>query len=200
MEQLNYQKSSISSVNYRPEIIKEDSKLERSKYVYDQINGWIENADNKVSVSCGVFTGVFGIFAFLTEWYVKVPQDLVINECWNLVYHWSFFLSILTIVISFFFYAKAIIPNLKSSGKTKATQKKFPLYYGDIHSMQMESYQELMKKGTDRDFDEELVLESWFNAGICFRKMKCYKQGVISSLVAIGFVVISFMAHYLMYT
>ena len=44
---------------------KEKNALERSKYLYEQVNKWIENSDNKVSVSCGIFTGVFDGFHLL---------------------------------------------------------------------------------------------------------------------------------------
>ena len=101
--------------------------------------------------------------------------------------------------LAVFFYAKAIIPNLKSSGNVKSTQKKYPLFYGDIHSLKLEKYQELMSKGTDKDFNEELILESWHNAGISLRKMQWYKRGVITSIIAIGLAAISFTAHFLMY-
>ena len=46
---------------------KEKNVLERSKYLYEQVNKWIENSDNKVSVSCGIFTGVFGVITILSE-------------------------------------------------------------------------------------------------------------------------------------
>ena len=135
MGRSNSQKSGTPSATSQAEIKKEESGIERSKYVYEQVNGWIENADNKVSVSCGIFTGAFGVFTFLAERYVKAPDNPVINECWHAIYQWSFILSLLVMAVAVFFYAKAIIPNLKSSGKIKATQKKYPLYYGDIHSL-----------------------------------------------------------------
>lgn len=175
------------------------SGIERSKYVYEQINGWIENADNKVNISCGIFTGAFGVFSFLAERYVKAPNNPVINDCWHKVYQWSFVLSLLAMAIAVFFYAKAIMPNLKSSGKLKAKQKKYPLYYGDICLLNLEDYQKLMDKGTEKAFNDELVLESWYNSKICLGKMKWYKNGVITSIAAFGLAVISFIAHFLMY-
>lgn len=193
------QKSGMPSATSQAESKKEESGIERSKYVYEQVNGWIENADNKVSVSCGIFTGAFGVFTFLAERYVKAPDNPVINKCWHAIYKGSFILSLLVMAVAVFFYAKAIIPNLKSSGKIEATQKKYPLYYGDIHSLKLEDYQKLMAKGTDKDFNDELILESWHNAGICLRKMKWYKAGVVASIVAIGLAAVSFTAHFLMY-
>ena len=178
---------------------KEEIATERTRFVYEQINRWIENADNKVSVSCGIFTGAFGVFTFLAERYVKAPENPTINEFWYTAYHLCFVLSLIAMAIAVFFYAKAIMPNLKSSGKIKADQKKYPLYYGDICSLDLEKYQKLMAKGTDKDFNDELIMECWHNAGICLGKMKWYKKGVISSIAAIGLAAVSFTAHFLMY-
>ena len=199
MGRSNIQKSNKPDTSLQAESQKEESNIERSKYVYEQVNGWIENADNKVSVSCGIFTGAFGVFTFLAERYVKAPDNPLINECWHKVYQCSFVLSLLAMAISVFFYAKAIIPNLKSSGTLIATQKKYPLFYGDINSLKLEDYQKLMEKGTYKDLNDELILEIWHNAGICLRKMKWYKKGVIISIVAIGIAAISLIAHLLMY-
>lgn len=199
MGRSNNQKLSKPVVNPQSDVKSDKSDIERNKYVYERVNGWIDNADNKVSVSCGIFTGVFGIIMFLAERYVNVLETPVIKGCWHTVYHWSFILSFLTIVVAAFFYAKAIIPNLKSSGEINATQKKYPLFYGDIHSLKLEDYQKLIAKSTDEDFKDELIRESWHNAGICLQKMKWYKRGVITSIIAIGFAAISFISHFLMY-
>lgn len=176
-----------------------DSYIERSKYVYEQVNGWIENADSKVSVSCGIFTGVFGVFTFLAERFVKAPSNPIINECWDKVYHLSFVLSLVAMSLAVIFYAMAVYPNLKTNGKAQPTQKKYPIYYGDIHSLSFEAYQNLMKNGTDKDFNDELTKEIWHNSGICLNKMRWYKKALITSLVAICLAAVSLIAHFLMY-
>ena len=199
MGRLNNQKSNTTSAMSQSGRKTDDSSLERSKYVYEQVNGWIENADNKISVSCGIFTGAFGVITFLAERYITVPENPVINEYWQVIYMTGFIISFLALALAVVFYAIALIPNLKSSGKVKPTQKKYPIYFGDIHSIPFEDYQQLMAKGTDKDFTDELILESWYNSGICLKKMKGYRAGVITSIIAIGFAFISFAAHWMMY-
>ena len=199
MGKSNNHKPSELAATLQTEVRNEERGIERSKYVYEQVNGWIENADSKVGVSCGVFTGVFGVFTFLANRYVNEPDNPVINNIWHVIYQWSFIIGLLVMAVAVFFYAKAIIPNLKSSGKVKATPKKYPLYYGDIHSLSLEDYQNVMEKGSEKDFNNELILECWHNAGICLKKMRWYKAGVIASLFAIGLAAVSFTAHFLMY-
>ncbi len=89
-------------------------KLERSKYVYELVNSWIENADNKVGISCGIFTGVFGVFAFLSG---RIVPTSLVNEFWKVAYRWSFAISLVTMLVSILFYVLAINPNLGKSGK-----------------------------------------------------------------------------------
>ena len=175
------------------------NSIERSKYVHEQVNGWIENADSKVSISCGILTGVFGVFTFLTEWYVKDPAQPIINEAWHKVYLLSFILSVVAISLAVLFYVIAVFPNLKTSGKVKPTQKQFPIFFGDINSLNYETYQKLMKNGTDQDFIDELTLEIWHNSAICLNKMRWYKKGLITSSVAIFLAVVSFISQFMMY-
>lgn len=199
MGKSNNHKTSKSTVAPQAEVKNVENSIEHSKYVYEQVNRWIEDADNKVNVSFGIFTGVFGIFTFLANRYVFAPDNPVINESWHLVYRWSFYLSLFVMAIAFAFYTRAIIPNLKSNEKNKQTQKKYPLYFGDIHSLKFEDYQKLMERASDKDFNDELIHECWYNANICLKKMRLYKAGVIASIVAIGVAAVSFVAQFLMY-
>ena len=189
--------SSGSSKNNK-ETERVDKGLERSKYVYDLVNGWIENADNKVSVSCGMFSVVFGILSFLSDHYLNMTDMPVVNESWHCIYKWSFIVSLLVMAVAVFFYARAITPNLKSSGE-KRIPKKYPIYYGDISSLRLTEYRERIIKGDDNDFNEELIREIHTNSQICTRKMKQYKLGIILSVIAIGFAFISLISRFLMY-
>ncbi len=183
----------------REEPNKEDS-IENSKYIYELVNGWIENADNKVSVSCAVFTGVFGVLTFLAENSIKVPDNPTINVFWHKLYIGSLILSVVIMLIAVFFYAKAIYPNLNSNDKNKKKrEKKYPIYFGDICSLDYEQYETLMQTGTIQDFKEELMRDSWYNSRICLTKMKRYRTGVKFSLIAIIFASFSLICHYLIY-
>lgn len=109
-----------------------DFIIEQSKFVYEIINGWIENADNKVNVSCIIFTGVFGVVTFLSE---RTSGTSINNECWYCLYWVSFIISLILLIISILAYVFAINPNLGSGGKTDEigkAEKKFPIYFGDI--------------------------------------------------------------------
>lgn len=176
-----------------------DGALEWRKYVYERINGWIENADNKVSISCGVFTGVFGIVTFLAQTYIKKPAiGAVANEFLRSVYRCCFLVSLVLMGTAIFFFVWAIIPNLEKSGKVRE-KKDCPIFYGDISKISLDEYRQLMNKATAEHFCEELITETHQNAKICMNKMERYKAGVKIAFIAIVVAGISFISHFFMY-
>lgn len=175
-----------------------DKKAERSQYVYELVNKWIENADNKVSVSCGIFTGAFGVITFLSE---RITSSVIVNDFWRTVYQCCFGISLLLMFASILFYVLAINPNLGSSGrkKNKATPKKrYPIFYGDISKLNLEDYKNTINRALETDFVNELQDEIHYNAGICIDKMRRYRVGLWLSFLAIAFALGSWAAHYLM--
>lgn len=100
-------------------------------------------------------------------------------------------------VVAVLFYASAIIPSLKKSGKSK--KKRHPIFYGDIAALDVCAYKRLMTKGNDETYRTELIVETWVNSRICLKKMKRYRLGVILSLIAIVTAFVSLGAHYMMY-
>ena len=190
----NRLKATTIQPNGRKPADETEKSLEHIKYVYDLVNGWIENADNKVSISCGLFVGVFGVVTFLAE---RFPNNPVVDDCWKCLFKVSFVLGLIAMGFSVYFYAMAIIPNLKSTSTQNASKKKYPVFYGDINTYELIEYQELMKKGNDKEFNDEIVCETWYNSRVCMKKMLRYRRGVISSLIAIAFAFLSLLAHIL---
>lgn len=177
---------------------KNDSRLERSKFVYEQAKSWIENADNKVSVCCGLLTAVFGVISFLSG---RITTSEVVNECWQRAHHLSFAFSLGIMLVSILFYVLAINPNLGKSGKKKngsIPSKKHPVFYGDIAKMSLEDYKKAMNKATDEDFIDELQNEAHYNSIICASKMYYYKVGLWLSFAAVVIAGFSWLSRFLM--
>ena len=171
--------------------------LDRGKYAFDQVNPWIFNADNKVSISCGIFTGVFGVITFLAERSKEPTEMTTINECCQSIYMVSFVLSLVIMSISILFYVLAINPNIASN--EPRTKKKVPIFYGDIEKFCNCQYKKAILNASDKDFLDEILNETHLNSVICTRKMRMYKMGLWSSFAAVGMAAISWIAHFLMY-
>lgn len=176
----------------------EADMLERCKYIFDQVNSWISNADNKVSVSCGIFTGVFGVITFLAERMKEPTMETTSNECWKWIYRSSFVISLILMGVSILFYVLAINPNIKCNEAEK--KKHVPIFFGDISRMCNCQYKEAIQSASDEDFCDELLNEAHFNAGIGTRKMKRYRTGLWLSVAAVSMAAISWAAHFLMYS
>ena len=169
------------------------------KYIYDLVNSWIGNADNKVSVSCGIFTGVFGVITFLSE---KITNYDSVNSCYETVYCISFVLSIIAFLLSIFFYVWAINPNLGKSGlkkNGKVSAKKYPIFYGDINNLSVDDYKKVMNRAEEHDLINELLLETHYNSHICYLKMIRYRCGLWLSFAAVVMSIVSWCFHLLMY-
>lgn len=175
-----------------------DNKTDQSKYVYDMVNGWIENADNKVSISCGVFGIVYGVLSFLAE---RITGETVNRECLKTTSVYCFIASGIVFGVSVFFYVLAINPNLFYKGKqhNKKGQKHYPVFYGDIAGMELDQYIKTVNKADSSCFIDEIQRETHINSCICLRKMKRYRIGLWTSFGAIVLAVISLATRYFMF-
>lgn len=199
---------SIDTSLENEKIILENEELkntvDRNLRVFETVNSWINNADNKVSVSCGVFTGAYGIISFLAESYLKSSSSCsnkCLNDCMEVIVHILFALGLIFLAVSLFFFARAIIPNLTSDIKrTEATQKRYPIFYGDIALLNRTEFSTLMQKTSLKDYNEELLIEIHINSQICSKKMKLYKHGVICSLIAVFCALITLAIRYIIAT
>ena len=167
--------------------VSSSEKTEQSKYVYDLVNKWIENADNKVSISCGVFGIVYGILLFLAE---RITGSAVNHECLRTISKFCFIASAIIFGVSILFYVLAISPNLRLNGKNKEnkTNTYYPIYYGDIAKMDLDQYLKMVDKANSIRFYEEIQREIHFNSGICLRKMRRYRIGIWTSF---GFIILA---------
>lgn len=176
-----------------------EGKLDHSKYIYEQINNWIENADNKVSISCAIFTGVFGVITFLSQ---RITVSEKVNECLSKIHGWCFSISVVLMLISILLYVLAINPNLGKSGKKKKgiiPRKKYPVFYGDIASMNISEYKRTINRATEEDLIDELQNEAHYNSRICLNKMCRYRIGLWFSFSAIVFALLSWALRSLMF-
>lgn len=175
-----------------------DRRIERAKYVYEQVNGWIENADTKVATSTGVSTGVFGVLTFVEE-KIKAPDAGAMPDAiWNAVHKFCYTCGFVALAAAIILFTLAIFPNLKSSGKQGGSGR-FLLYYGDICKAPMSDFERRMHRSSDRAFLDELIREVHLNATTCMRKMKRYRTGLVFSTLAIALAFMNILARYLMY-
>lgn len=185
-----------------------NKRIERAKYVYEQANRWIENADSKVATSTGVYFGAFGVVTFLAE-RVTSPDKSAVPVAWIAAVHtFCFWASIVAMMLALVFFTAALYPNLESGSGCKWTRsvrarskeaRKFPLYYGDISSLTKDEFKRRLYGMGDGWFLGGIADDAHINARTCLRKMKHYRVGLVLSSVAVFLAFISLLARYSMY-
>ena len=146
-------------------------QIERNKEILDTINGWINVADSKVSIFCGVFSVVFAVMVFIAENFLS-KRKLLENNCpfWVNATIVLICFSILTFFASLVFSFNSVSPKLtKIDDKRKG---EYSIFYAQISEFEnSKEYVNCAKKATDEMYNEELLNEIYINSGVCTQKM-----------------------------
>lgn len=175
----------------------EANKIENNKYVLEQINSWINNADSKVGMACGITSVVMAVIAIIAESILGEMDTKNLNLGAMSLFYLFLIVASVTFVISLSFYFLAINPSL-ISGQSDIEGPKYSIFFKDIAKFQgadalMESY----KEASLEDFNKELIREIYMNSGICTDKMKYFKKGMWISVIAVFSAILSCVLFYL---
>ena len=108
--------------------------IEQDQFVLEQTNAWINNADTKVSVSCGLISAVFAIIAFFCENYAtEISRKIIIMHPILSFYAVACAcVAVLTFLIALLFYFSAISPRFWGFKKNQKIQPKYSIFFEDI--------------------------------------------------------------------
>lgn len=172
--------------------------VENNKYTLDLVNGWINNADTKISISCGISSVVLAVIAFGAE---NILGDLAKNNELNgrvmPLFALALAVSCITFIVSLWFYFLALNPGLISS-KLEIEKPKYSIFYKDISKFaNVDAYMECIEDVTEEDFNHELMREIYINSDICTKKMQRFKTGMWCSVISIIAAVVASVLFYL---
>lgn len=178
----------------------ENRKLgaEENKYVLEQVNKWIDSADNKVGVSIGLMSAVLAVIAIIADNFFK-DLTVPVNADMRLLYlfYIATLLSILLYIISIGFYISTVIPRLNGSTKKKKSEKKYSIYFDEIGKFESaQDYVESTKEIDIEGFIDEIAKEIYYNSSICSRKMKAFRIGTLISGGSIVFALAATVLYY----
>lgn len=160
--------------------------VESNKYTLDLINGWINNADSKISIACGISSVVLAVIALVAE---QILGNMAENSTLN-GYVIPFFvvaavIAGITFLGSLWYYFLALNPSLLS-GETPISKPKYSIFYKDISKFSnIDDYMQCVEKATEDDFYKELLQEIFINSHICTKKMQRFKIGMRLSVISI---------------
>lgn len=184
------------------------SLLERSQYSLDLVNMWINSADTKVSISCGVFSVIIAVIVFTAE---NILGNLEKPEQINCLLYSLFSIAVIVTVIGFlasiFFHLWAINPSffsgsnyLKKLSKQDLAKPSFSIFYDEIRSFKSPAdYIKTAKNVSEEQFADEILKEIYCNSKICSQKMRRFKTGITLAFITIGLCIISCILYYCSY-
>ena len=177
-----------------------DFLLDQSKYTLDLVNTWINGADTKVSVSCGIFSVIIAAIVFAAE---NILGNIEITEQVNAAVYSLFHITLLITAIMFLctiiFHFWAIKPNF-SVEKTAPKKPRFSIFYYEIQNFERpEEYIKSAREMSRAGFVDEVLKEVYYNSTICSKKMRRFKLGVIFAIITIILSIFSGILYYYAY-
>ena len=183
--------------------------LERSQYSLDLVNTWINVADTKVSISCGVFSVIIAVIVFVAENLLgKLDEPEHVNRYIFTLFHISVVITVVMFLVSIFFHIRAISPSFfsgskssKKQSKKRAVQPAFSIFYDEIRAFENSAdYVKAAKGVSEEQFTDEILKEVYYNSTICSQKMRRFKSGICFAFVAILMCIVSCSLYYFAYT
>lgn len=174
-----------------------EAEIEKNEYALDLINSWINNADTKISISCGLSTFVLAIIVFMIENFLSKLDTAGGFEC--CILNGAKFVAIVAGILflcALWFHFWALNPNLMIT--SPQTDKKNGLFFCDISKFEsVIGYINYTQSRSDERFNEELLEEIFVNSRICTKKMNRFKIGMWFSLGAILLAILAGVLYYL---
>lgn len=168
--------------------------IEQNQFVLEQTNAWINNADTKVSISCGLISAVFAIIAFFCENFAtEISRKTILM--YPILFKCAVVfagVAVLTFFIALFFYFSAISPRFWGFKKNPKCQHQYSMFYEDIATFCCaDKYVDCVMHATEKQYHEEIQKEIFFNSKICSEKMHKYKTGLKISFLSILLAVVA---------
>ena len=169
----------------------EEKNIEDYKYILDKQNEWIISADTKISIAFGVLSVVYSVLGYFSI--NNIINFEISDEKCIFIYILSvvlFSASIISFLISLFFYFRILYPNLDGSKiitKKNIKEKKVSIiYFDDISKFNgPDDYIEYVGSINCKDFEKQILEEVYYNGKICARKMRRFRKGLVYSSIGI---------------
>lgn len=164
-----------------------EEKIKNYKYILDKQNERIHHLNNKVGIAISIFSILYAIISlcstkeFINKQYNIIESDICIS------YFVLIVTSLISFLISLYFYIVIVAPRLFGKKSKKATQKKKNiLFFNDISSFaSFEDYFRYTLSIDDDEYARQILEECYENAIICNIKMAYFKRGIYISYVSI---------------
>lgn len=172
------------------------NNIEWNQYILELVNSWINNADSKISIACGISSVVFAVIAFGAENFLSKLHMDDVNISLMTLFYITVWIAGVTFLLGLWFYFWALNPSLLSA-KNSIRKPQYSIFYDDISKFKnVDDYMGCALQATVQDVNKEILQEIYINSKICSKKIKRFKIGMWLSVIAIASAVLSSFFYY----
>lgn len=152
-------------------------KIEDFKYILDNINAWINNVDNKISILLVFLVAIMGyIFTLDNKMCLENIQTVIL------------FVATILLVCGCLLSIFALRGRIKS--KVHYTSM---IFFGSISNMDRKEYFDRSKKINETQFINDIKNQIYINSCICNKKIKLYNFALYCLITAISLISIFYI-------
>lgn len=146
-----------------------NNKLEDFKYTFDNINVWINNVDNKISILLVFLVAIIG-YTF------SINKKINMNNIQTFIIMISIVLLVCGCLLCIF--------ALKGRIKSKINYTSI-LFFGSISKMDRKEYYDTLSKMDEKQLVNDIKNQIYINSCICSKKFKLYNFALDCLIISI---------------
>lgn len=143
------------------------------EFIFSNINNWINNIDNKVSILIAFLAVILG-FIICNDKFFNYLTNI------NLLYRYGIYTIIILLSISCFLCILSLMGRIKAKGNYKSK-----IYFGSISNMDRKDFFDELETYSTQNYIEDLKNQIFINSCICDKKVRLYNCALKLSLGAV---------------
>ncbi len=152
---------------------KRNFNISNYEFIFNNINGWINNIDNKISILLAFLAVALG-FIVCNDNFFNYLTNI------NLLFKYGVYFIIILLSISCFLCILALLGRIKAKVNYKSK-----IYFGSISNMDRKDYFDELEIYSIQDYIEDLKNQIFINSCICDKKVRLYNYALKMSLGAV---------------
>ena len=146
-----------------------NNKLEDFKYTFDNINAWINNVDNKISILLVFLVAIIG-------YNFSINNKINMNNIQSLI----IVISIILLVCGCLLCVFALKGRVKSNIKYTSI-----VFFSSISKMDRKDYYDTLSKMDKKQLENDIMNQIYINSCICSKKFKLYNFALDCLIISI---------------
>lgn len=146
-----------------------NNKFENFKYIFDNVNSWINNVDNKISILMAFLVAIIG-YVF------SINKNVNMNNIQ----------TIIMIILTSLLMCGCILCVFALKGRIKSKINYIStIFFGSISKMDRKEYYDCLSNMNEKQFVNDVKNQIYINSCICSKKFKLYNFALDCLIISI---------------